>query len=200
MKFTEVSPFTLGPYKSRKIDILEPWEFQTPKMYMPFGISGFEPDFGPKKWNVDFALKGYDQPGSYMEKFYKFLKNVEDTVISHVHENSYDIFGSQHSLDEIRDMFQSNIKEDKRGQHPPNFRLKVDVDADGVIKPQIFDADINDVTGPVSTGLYSRQMAVAVAELCSVYFMNKKFGLVWKLHQLKLCAPAQQKLTGFLFT
>jgi hypothetical protein len=97
-------------------------------------------------------------------------------------------------------MFMSNIKEDHRGQHPPNFRLKVDVDTDDTIKPRIFDVNENDVTGPVATSLYSRQMGTAVAELCSVYFMNKKFGLVWKLHQLKIHPPAQQKLTGFLFT
>jgi hypothetical protein len=200
MKFTEVSDFTLGPYKSRKIELLEPWQFQTPKMYVPFGISGFEPDFGPKKWNIDFALKGYDTPSSYMKKFYEFLKGIENKVIEHVHQNSFEIFGSEQSLEEVREMFQSNIKEDRRGQHPPNFRLKVDVDADENIVPQIFDANNNDVTGPVATSLYSRQMCTAVAEFCSVYFMNKKFGIVWKLHQLKVHPPAQQKLTGFLFT
>jgi hypothetical protein len=45
--------------------------------------------------------------------------------------------------------------------------------------------------------LYARNSGVGIAEMCSVYFMNRKFGITWKLHQLVVHEP--QQLKGFQF-
>ena len=49
-------------YDGRKISLStkdgRPLRIQTPRMYMPFGISGFTPVVGATKWNLDFSMKG----------------------------------------------------------------------------------------------------------------------------------------------
>lgn len=200
MKFTEFDGPEFGDYASRKIVLSKsdkPIRFQIPKLYMPFGISGFTPDYGQKKWNVDFSIKNWDQEGSYNQKFFKFLVNLENQVIDHVHANSDKIFnGTSMSRDAIVRMFNSNIKvSDGRD---PRFRVKVDTDSDGTIKPVIFDSNEVDITSAAEEKLHSHKMGAAIVELNSVYFMNKMFGLTWKLHQLKVFEP-QAKTTGFLF-
>jgi hypothetical protein len=81
--------------------------------------------------------------------------------------------------------------------------VKVDTDIDGRIKPVIFDSNEVDITSAAADKLHSHKMGSAMVELNSVYFMNKRFGMTWKLHQLKVFEPqssAPKKPTGFLFT
>lgn len=205
-KFTEFDPSTdvqYGEYSNKFIspaDGIDPMQVQIPRLYMPFGLSGFEPDFGAKKWNIDFALKGWDQEDSPVKEFYHWIKRVEDAVLAHVSSLSKDIFnGQSKTVDELRGMFNSNLKESD-GRYEPKFRVKVETYPDGNIKAPIFDENDVLAAGPgrqVSDKMYARESAIAIVELGSVYFMNKKLGMVWKLSQMKHYAP--QRLKGFHF-
>lgn len=194
MKFTEFNGPDFGKYTNRKIilsDNSETIRFQIPRLYMPFGLSGFTPDVGQKKWNIDFALKGWDEDGNYTQKFYRFLKDLENKVIDHIHSHSQEIFGTQLSRDALESMFNSNLKENMN--YDPKFRVKVDIDSSGMIKPSIFNANEEDITSEATDKLHSRQTGSAIVELDSIYFMNKRFGLTWKLQQLKVF-PLREKL------
>jgi hypothetical protein len=65
------------------------------------------------------------------------------------------------------------------------------------IKANVFDADKNPRNDEVTNGLYARNSGHAIVELNSVYFLNRKFGCTWKLHQLIVYEP--QNLKGFQF-
>ena len=199
MSFTTVDNPLLSDYCNRKICITnpennKPLRFQIPRMYIPFGISGFKAGMGPMKWDVQFSMKGWDEEDNYVNKFYTFLRGLEEYIVHHVYENRQTIFGKDLPENEIRGMFNSNIK-DSGGE--PKFRVKVDTAVDGTIKPSIFDAADTDIGAEAEKGLYSRHSGVAIVEMNSVYFMNKMFGVTWKLHQLKVYEP--QRLKGFQF-
>ena len=200
MRFVDFDGPKFLPYGNRKISLStedeKPIRFQIPRLYMPFGLSGFTPNVGPTKWNIDFSLKGHDEPDNYVKKFYDFLQALDVKVIDHVHSLSVDIFGKQLSYDEISAMYNSNLKEGGSNREP-KFRVKVDMNTDGTIKPEVFDSNNEDVTTTATSGLYARHSGVAIVELNSVYFMNKMFGLTWKVHQLKVHEP--QRLKGFQF-
>lgn len=168
---------------------------QIPRMYMPFGISGFTPEIGQTKWNIDFAMKGWDETDNYVKKFYDTLRSIEGKVIDAVTAQSESIFGTPIPRDDIQKMFYSNIKESE--DREPKFRVKVDTLPDGKIKPHIFDEQNQNITADAKNGLYARNSGVAMVEVCGVYFLNRKFGLTWKLHQLKVFSP--QHLKGFQF-
>ena len=189
----------INEYNNRKIVICTkqgtPLRVQLPRMYMPFGISGFVPEVGPTKYNVDFAIKGYDEEGSYMQKFYESLRALENKIIDAVVEQSESIFGSKMSKEELIPMFNSNVKESP--DREPKFRIKVDTAIDDQIKANVFDSDKNPKKDEVTNGLYARNSGHAIVELNSVYFLNRKFGCTWKLHQLIVYEP--QNLKGFQF-
>jgi hypothetical protein len=168
---------------------------QTPRMYMPFGISGFQPQVGATKWNLDFSMKGYDEEGNYVKNFYETLQEVEKRIIETVSLQSVDIFGKHMSVDELLPMFNSNIKHSP--DREPKFRIRVDTTADGDIKAGIFDSEKKSINSKVENKLYSRNSGVAITEMNSVYFLNRKFGVTWKLHQLVVHEP--QQLKGFQF-
>jgi len=189
----------INEYTNRKIVLSTkqgtPLRVQFPRMYMPFGVSGFTPEVGPTKYNIDFAVKGYDEEESYMKKFYESLKAIESTIIDAVVKQSEVIFGSVMTKEELTPMFNSNMKESI--DREPKFRVKVDTTMQDQIKVNVFDADKNPIKDEVKNSLYARNSGHAIVELGSVYFLNRKFGCTWKLHQLIVYEP--QNLKGFQF-
>ena len=191
MRFTSVDPdnFLFGPYANRAIRV-EPVKFQIPRMYMPFGISGFAPPYGPVKYNIDFSMKGWNDSGNYVNKFYDFLVDVENRVISHVETISSEIFGSRMSHDELVELFNSNIKMSQG--YDPKFRVKVSD------KTQFFDIGDAEITQPLNEGLYKKYSGAALVQMGNIYFFNKRFGITWTLEQVKVYEP--QRLHGFNFS
>ena len=189
----------INEFNNRKIVLTTkqgtPLRIQFPRMYMPFGVSGFTPEVGPTKYNIDFAIKGYYEDDSYMKKFYETVRKLEDKIINAVVEQSEVIFGSQMSKEELAPMFNSNVK--MSPDREPKFRVKIDTDIDGNIKPNVYDAEKNPKKDEATNGLYARNSGQAIVELNSVYFLNKKFGCTWKTYQLVVHEP--QNLKGFQF-
>ena len=170
-------------------------KFQIPRMYMPFGISGFVPEIGATKWNIDFAIKGWDEEGNNVKDFYETLKEIENKVIQEVSNQSETIFGKYMSIEELKPMFNSNVKESP--EREPKFRVKVDATMDGKVKSHVYDENKNSLIDDIKNGLYSRNSGTAVVEMNSIYFLNRKFGISWKLNQLVVYEP--QRLKGFQF-
>ena len=198
IKFDQVlEDIKILDYNNRKIVLStqksEPVRFQIPKMYMPFGISGFTPEIGNKKWNIDFSMRGFDESDSNIKRCYEVLVQIEDKIINNVAEQSEVIFGKKMTYEELRPLFNSNIKETPG--RAPKFRVKVDTDFDGKIKPLVYDQEKKDIRCVADDGLHSRTTGSAIVELNSVYFMNKKFGCTWKLYQLMVSDI--QRLKGF---
>ncbi len=197
MKFTDFDPesIQIGKYANRKISLGDV-SFQIPRMYMPFGISGFTPNMGPTSYNIDFSMNGWNEDGNYVKTFHTFLKHIEDVIIDHISDISDEIFGENKTPEELREMFNSNIK--TSANYDPKFRVKVNTISDSNrIKPDIFDVNNDEITCEVSNNLFSKYSGTGMVELCSVYFMNKRFGLTWRLKQLKIFEP--QRLKGFQF-
>ena len=164
-------------------------------MYMPFGISGFTPEIGATKYNIDFAMKGWDEPDNFVKKFYECMREIEDKVIHAVSEQSAKIFNKYMTYEELKPMFNSNIKESP--DREPKFRVKVDSTIDGKIKPHVYNEDKKPMVDDIKNGLYSRNSGTAIVEMNSVYFLNRKFGISWKLNSLVVYEP--QRLKGFQF-
>ena len=200
MRFTEIdlkNDIVLSDYYNKRISVShvsnKPLRFQIPRMYMPFGISGFVPEIGPTKWNIDFSMRGWNEDENYIKRFYDFVKNLEEYFINHVDSNKLEIFGNENVVP--KNFFNSNIKED--GDRDPKFRIKVDTDHTNTIKPQIFDMNEKNITNTAEKGLYAKNSGVSLVEITSIYFLNKKFGITWRLCQMKVFEP--QRLHGFQF-
>jgi len=189
----------ISEFNNRKIVLSTkegtPMRIQFPRLYMPFGVSGFVPEVGATKYNIDFAMKGYDEDGSYIKKFYESLRQIENKIIDAVVEQSEKIFSKKMTKEELIPMFNSNVKESP--DREPKFRVKVDIDHNEMIKAAVYDANKNPIKTEVSNGLYARNSGHSIVELNSVYFLNRKFGCTWKLNQLVVYET--QNLRGFQF-
>jgi len=190
MRFTSVDPDNImfGDYNNRVIKV-EPFKFQIPRMYMPFGVSGFAPPYGAVKYNIDFSMKGWNESGNYVNKFYDFLTDIEQRVISQVETMCKEIFGYQMTREELSGLFNSNIKMSET--YDPKFRVKVSD------KTQFFDIADQEIVKPLEEGLYKKFSGSALVQMGNIYFFNKRFGITWSIEQIKVYEP--QRLHGFQF-
>lgn len=194
MRFVEVPEIEVGEFYNKKISLCtaetkRPLRFQIPRMYMPFGVSAFVPEVGDPKYNIDFSMKGWNEENGYVWKFYNFVKSLENKIIDSVFEQRIEIFGSDLTREQITNMFNSNIKETI--DRDPKFRVKVDNHT------RFFDVNDVELTNGLEGGLYSKNSGVAMVEVGGVYFLNRMFGIIWKVNQLKVYEP--QRLKGFHF-
>ena len=168
----------IAEFNNRKIVLSTkdgtPMRIQFPRLYMPFGVSGFTPEVGPTKYNIDLALKGYDEDGSYVNKFYHSLRTIEDKIMDAVVNQSQRIFGKNMTKEEIVPMFNSNIKESLGRE--PKFRVKVDTDHTSMIKAAVYDGDKNPIKTEVSNGLYARNSGhtIVLGNFINLLYMNHK--------------------------
>jgi hypothetical protein len=179
-------------YYNKRIAISDhakkPLTFQMPRLYMPFGLSGFVPTSGPVRWNIEFEFKSDDDP------FYKWVRAVEDRVKDEIFSRSEVIFGSSMSRDEIDGIFTSNIKE----SNPPRLRIKADTWPDKSFKFKVFDdKKLEIVEEQIMNGLYKQREGISLVELNNIYFFNGRFGVVWRCTQLQIFnANANQPSEG----
>lgn len=194
-RFTQISvddDVVLGEFYNKRIPIMnsdkKSLTFQMPRMYLPFGLSGFVPPSGPTKWNLDFVMKGWNEPGGYVNKYYDWVRELENKVISHIHENSQVIFGAPLSRQEIEGMFNSNLKESQNG-YDPKLRVKADTWPDGNLKFKVFDEEQVDVTEPAEKDLFRQHSGIALVELNGIWFFQRKWGITWRTTQLQIFKP-----------
>jgi hypothetical protein len=189
MRFADfnLSDITFGEY-NRGIALSmpngDPLQFQIPRVYAPFGLSGFPNKFGPTKYNIDASLRGWNEEGSYVNKFYKFLTNIETVVLDHV--RTLGLLPGDPS-----EHFNSNLKMSEK--YDPKFRIKVDT------KTLFFGPNEENLTpSELEEGLFKGKTFTALVELKNVYFFNKKIGLTWTIVQAKVYEP--KRLHGLQIT
>lgn len=200
-RFTQLDvddSLVLGEFYNKRIPLMTntstPFSFQAPRMYMPFGVSGFVPPHGATKWNIDFVLKGWDESGGHINRFYTWVKDVEHKVVSHIQQNSEIIFGRELPMDEVLKMFNSNLKDAQNG-YDPRLRVKADTWPDNTFKFKVYDADRQDVSvESVTEGLFKRHSGVSLIELNAVWFMNRRFGITWRCTQLQVFQTRSQQV------
>jgi hypothetical protein len=174
----------------------EPLVFQTPEMVGPYGISVWPSDNGgPDKYSLDLSFAGLDSREA-VKALYDFLETLEQRLLHDAMENSMAWFGKKYpSLDVIEALRTPIIKRGK-GDYPPTFNMKLPL-KDGKFQFPVFDGkrtevDLFDVLGTSKGARYQ-----AILQCTGVWIVGTKFGVTFKVRQLKVVRPAQ--LTGYAF-
>lgn len=167
---------------------------QTPIMSAPFGISSYTDDkTGITKHSLDISFKGAaddEKIQQFLDKMNAFDQCLIDTAV----KNSKDWLGKPMKKDVVEALYRPLVKPSKDPEkYAPTIKFKVP-SRDGKMLVDSFDHkkqpfDLNNFV-PGSR-------VQAIIECSSVWFVNKQFGVSWKLVQLRMSKP--EKLTGFSF-
>jgi hypothetical protein len=162
---------------------------QTPIMSSPFGVSTYDDaSDGKRSYSLDASFKGYDT-NAKLESFLHKCRGFDERLVETAAENSRAWFGNEMSADMTSVLFRRSIRDANDPKYAPTLRLKI------TPSTEYYDENHNRVGMEYITKGTSFR---AIVELSSVFFVNKQFGVTWRIVQLAVTSRPD-RLTGFAF-
>ena len=163
LQFSPMCPLRTGGHMVKVTDAQgSPVTVQTPKMYLPFGLSDYR--------SVDLSFRDNDQ-------FYEWYQNLNELA----KERGRQYLGHSYTPSVVDELFSSAVRQDPKGRYSATLRLGLPARVD------VFDDAKNHVG---ETALVKGSTVVVLMELVGLWFVNKRFGIKWKPLQV-LLLPAQ---------
>jgi hypothetical protein len=162
---------------------------QTPVMSSPFGVSTYDDaSDGKRSHSLDASFKGYEA-NTKLDSFLTKCRGFDELLIDTATENSKAWFGKDMSKDMISVLFRKSIRDANDPKYAPTLRLKISPNT------EYYDEHQNKVDMDyIVKGTSFR----AIVELTSVFFVNKQFGVTWRIVQLAVTSRPD-RLSGFSF-
>ena len=178
----------------------KPLYLQTPEMVAPFGLSKFENDKGVCKYSIDMSFKDQDKRKS-VQKFFDNMTQFNDHIVNNAMENSMSWFKKKYTTtDVVSALFTPLIRFPKtetgeiNTKFAPTFRVSVPTKDNG------FACDVYNNTGEV---INLKDVDVkgshitAIIKCMGIWLAGGKFGVTWKVFQLRVVQP--NGIKGFAF-
>jgi hypothetical protein len=175
---------------------------QTPAMAAPFGMSRWEGDHNSNvKYSLDLSFKDIDSFPS-MKAFHTMLDALDTRLVQHGFDNQHSWFkgkryGSKEIVEALYTPMLKYAKDKATGErtddYPPTFKVTVP-HKDGSFACDVFNAQ----RAPVDLGTVETKGSriTAIVQCTGVWFAGGKFGVSWKVKQMKV-APNSTKLVGY---
>jgi hypothetical protein len=150
----------------------------------------------------DSYAKDHAPDGTDVQKFYNFLVDLEERIISAAVENSVKWFGKKRSEEGIREGFNRIVGTSKdnidgewvpNGKYPPSFKTKVPV-YDNRVSTEIVDGSRNPVyaTPDTLTSIFTKGVECNLVVSGSIYVIaGGGFGVTWRLQNAQVFARAR---------
>ena len=180
---------------------------QTPAMKAPFGIKLWASDNGgPDKYNLDVSFDGRDSRPN-VDQFYKMLEEMDKRVVADAVDNTMAWFKKKHPTPETYGALYTHMVKHPRDkvtgeistQFSPTFKMSLPM-RDGKFRFPVYNAkreqiDLFDI---INSDTHGKGSSVQAIVMCSgVWVVGTKFGVSWKVQQLRICEPA--RITGYAF-
>ena len=178
---------------------------QTPKMRLPYGLGKFEQQDKWPKYSLDMSFGGMEE-NQKIKDFYETMNAIDEKIINDtVKTYSQKWFRKKTMSEDVaRTLFTTSIKRSKdketgefTDKYPPTFKAKVPF-WEGRITCNVYDhnkAKLGDTN--IEQCIAKGQNVVAIIKCAGVWFSGGKYGISWKVDQLKLDKPLG--LTGYAF-
>lgn len=179
---------------------------QTPEMRVPFGISYWPGENGaPDKYSLDLSFDGHDSRDS-VRAFLAMIDSLDRQLIKTGFESSMSWFKRKLPSEEVlealytRSLRYSKDKEtgEITNKYAPTMKVQLPT-RDGKFDFPVFNGarEEIDLMNVFNTGNTKGAKAQAILQLTSVWIVGSKFGITWKVKQLKFVTPAA--LNGYAF-
>lgn len=167
---------------------------QTPTVSLPFGINKPYQEGGDiQSHSLDISFKGYDSNPA-IATFLSKMEQLDDILLNHAVQESPTWFGKPLSRDIVQEFFRPLVRAPKDPNYAATMKIKIPV-LNGHPNCVFFDEERNQV--PMET-ITKGTTARFLVELSGVWFVNKHFGLSWRLVQCAI-ASRPSRIDGFGF-
>jgi hypothetical protein len=185
-KYTNLKDKLTLVHESRSYTLLyddKPIRIQTPGMYIPFGCRQYQGKFDKVTCTLDLSLRGYEEEHSKSQRFLEWYAVFEEQLIE--------------KMGLPQDDLNSSLKNDNPN-YPPFLRVKAPIE-DGLLKSSVWlehDEEPQVIYGNLDNK-FKGNTALSIISPTVYKLPHGKWGVSWKLEQIRLFEP--RRLKGFLF-
>lgn len=167
---------------------------QTPVMALPFGAQPYQdPNTGDvMSWSTDVSFRDNDPK---VVQFMETIKVLDEVMLKAAHENSAEWFGKKMAPEVLGEFYRKLVKPSNNPLFAPTMKLKIPL-VNGEISTQVFDESKAPKTMDYVTKGTSCRLII---ELGSIWFINKSFGVSWKVLQMAVVSrPRRMETFAFV--
>ena len=179
-----------GPEVSKRRVIL-----QTPIVSIPFGVTPYqEVSTGEiQSYSIDISFRNMNSDPK-MADFLDRMRGLDNLLLDTGVENSKEWFGKPMNRELVQEFCRKLVKDPANTQYPPTMKVKVPM-VNGEPSAMFFDENRN----PVKIDYFTKGTTVKmILELSSVWFVNKNYGITWRLIQAAAVSKPR-RLDGYSF-
>jgi hypothetical protein len=159
---------------------------QTPELSAPFGLSTYTDEgTGVVKYSLDISFRGMDS-NDKIKMFYEKMSEVDEYVINYASEHSKEWWGKKMSKEVVEELYRPSIKPAKDPEkYAPTMKFKI-MTRDDDMNVLAF----NTKKEPFNLSEIGSGAAVSgIIEASSIWFVNKQFGISWRIIQAMVNQP-----------
>jgi len=179
---------------------------QTPKMSLPWNMGCYRGPEGnqPPTYKLDLSFKGMENDPKIKE-LHDMIEKIDKRMLKAGAENGLAWFKKKDMNEEVLKALYTPMMKlsiDKNtgepdGKWPPSVRIKVP-NYDGKFSCEVFDTEKNEIdTSNLENVLVRGCEVQSLIECSSVWFAGGKYGLSWKIVQMKV--QSVPNLNGYAF-
>ena len=157
---------------------------QTPVVAVPFGVTPYqEATTGEiQSYSIDISFRNHETDPRLAD-FLGRMRRLDEVLLDTAVANSKEWFGKAMSKDVVKEFIRKLVKDPTNPQYAPVMKIKVPV-VNGQPTSHFYDENRQPVGIDYLTKGSTIKMILELSP--SVWFVNKNFGVTWKLLQAKV--------------
>jgi hypothetical protein len=169
----------------------KPIIMQTPALAIPFGVTPYqEATTGEiQSYSIDVSFRGMEQDkgvATFLNKMREFDEHILDIAVA----RSQEWFGKVMSKEIVSEFYRRLIKDPQNPKYPPVMKTKVPL-LGGEPNAKFFAKD----RSPTTIDEFVKGSIIKIiVEARSLWFVNKNFGLTWRVLQVIIVEKPQSLL------
>ena len=169
---------------------------QTPLVAAPFGLSTYTDDkTGVTKYSIDMSFKGSDADPK-IKTLQTKMEELDNFVLSLAEKNSKEWLGKKMSKEVVEALYRPVVKQAKDPEkYAPTMKMKITNSSNGDMNVEAYNTKRERVN--LKEELTQGSRIRCLMECSSIWFVNKQFGVSWRLVQVEVHKP--DKISGFSF-
>ena len=169
---------------------------QTPLVAAPFGLSTYTDEkSGVTKYSIDMSFKGSDADPK-IKTFQEKMEEMDNYILTLAEQNSKEWLGKKMSKEVVEALYRPVVKQAKDPEkYAPTMKMKITNSSNGDMNIEAYNTKRERVN--LKEELTQGSRIRCLMEASSIWFVNKQFGVSWRLVQVEVHKP--DKISGFSF-
>ena len=169
---------------------------QTPLVAAPFGLSTYTDEkTGITKYSIDMSFKG-SEADPKIKTLQQKMEDMDNYILTLAEKNSKEWLGKKMSKEVVEALYRPIVKQAKDPEkYAPTMKMKITNSTKGDMNVEAYNTKRErvDLKEELTQGSRIR----CLMECSSIWFVNKQFGVSWRLVQVEVHKP--DKISGFSF-